>query len=150
MQTEVHSTNELQEVRIPITDREVIMTVSKSTGKKVTASQARTKKVTKPKTSEKTKTKGATKAKADERRVTFACHHPDAREVFLAGEFTDWDACLRPLEKSGEGIWRITVHLLPGRYEYNFIVDGNWIQDMLCAEMVPNPFGTRNSVIVVE
>ena len=46
--------------------------------------------------------------------------------------------------------WKIAIHLLPGRYEYNFVVDGNWVEDMLCSEMVPNPFGTRNSVIVVE
>jgi len=126
------------------------MAVSKSTVKKAVSSQARTKKATKPKTSEKTKTKRSAKAKADERRVTFACHHPDASEVCLAGEFADWDACLMPLEKSGEGIWSITIQLSPGRYEYNFIVDGNWVQDMLCSEMVPNPFGTRNSVIIVE
>ena len=126
------------------------MAVSKSTGKKAVSSQARTKKATKPKPSEKTKSRGAVKAKTAERKVTFACHHPDAREVCLAGEFADWDACLMPLEKSGEGIWSITIHLSPGRYEYNFVVDGNWIEDMLCSEMVSNPFGTRNSVIVVE
>ena len=133
-----------------MTEKEVIMAVSKSTGKKAVSSQTRTEKTTKTKTSEKTKSRGAVKAKADARKVTFACHHPDAREVCLAGEFTDWDACLRPLEKSDEGIWKITIHLLPGRYEYNFVVDGNWVEDMLCSEMVPNPFGTRNSVIVVE
>jgi len=126
------------------------MAVSKSTGKKAVSTQARTKKTTKPKTSEKTKSRGIAKAKTAERKVTFACHHPDAREVCLAGVFTDWDTSSMPLEKSGEGIWSITIHLLPGRYEYNFVVDGNWIQDLLCSEMVPNPFGTRNSVIVVE
>ena len=126
------------------------MAVSKSTGEKATPSRAKAKKTTKPKTSEKTKSRGAVKAKTAERKVTFACHHPDAREVCLAGVFTDWDACLMPLEKSGEGIWSITIQLSPGRYEYNFVVDGNWIEDMLCSEMVSNPFGTRNSVIVVE
>ena len=126
------------------------MAVSKSTGKKAVSTQARTKKTTKPKTSEKTKSRGIAKAKTAERKVTFACHHPDAREVCLAGEFTDWDACLMPLEKSSDGLWSLTIQLLPGRYEYNFIVDGNWVHDMLCSELVPNPFGTHNSVIVVK
>lgn len=133
-----------------MTGRKVIMGVSKSTGKKAVSSQARTKKTAMPKTGEKTKSKRSAKATTAERGVTFACHHPDAREVCLAGEFTNWDACLMPLNKSDEGIWSITIQLLPGRYEYNFIVDGNWVQDMLCSEIVPNPFGTRNSVIVVE
>ena len=126
------------------------MAVSKSTGKKAVSTQARTKKATKPKTGKETKTKVSAKAKADERRITFVYHHPDAREVCLAGEFTDWDACLMPLEKSSDGLWSLTIQLLPGRYEYNFIVDGNWVHDMLCSELVPNPFGTRNSVIVGE
>jgi 1,4-alpha-glucan branching enzyme len=107
-------------------EREVIMAVSKSTGKKAASSQAKVKKTTKPKTSEKTKTKGAAKAKTGERQVTFVCNSPHARDVSLAGEFAGWDACLMPLEKSDEGIWSITIQLLPGRYEYNFIVDGNW------------------------
>jgi 1,4-alpha-glucan branching enzyme len=126
------------------------MAVSKSKGKKVVPSQARTKKTAKPKTGEKAKTRGSAKAGAGERRVTFACHHPDALAVCVAGEFTGWDTCLIPLERSSEGIWSITIGLLPGRYEYNFVVDGDWVRDMLCSEMVPNPFGTHNSVIVVE
>jgi len=39
---------------------------------------------------------------------------------------------------------------IDGDKKDDFIVDGNWVQDMLCSEMVPNPFGTLNSVIVVE
>jgi len=126
------------------------MAVSKTAGKKATPSQAKEKKTTKTKTGEKTKTKGAAKAGAGERRVTFACHYPDAREVSLAAEFTGWDACLMPLQKSDEGIWSITIELLPGRYQYNFVVDGSWVRDMCCSEVVPNPFGTQNSVIVVD
>jgi Glycogen recognition site of AMP-activated protein kinase len=40
--------------------------------------------------------------------------------------------------------------LEPGTYEYCFVVDGKWIPDPLAKEMVPNPFGSRNSVITVQ
>jgi hypothetical protein len=40
------------------------------------------------------------------------------------------------------------VSLPPGRYEYKFIVDGEWVEDPK-ADSVPNEFGSRNSVIHV-
>jgi hypothetical protein len=37
----------------------------------------------------------------------------------------------------------------PGRHEYLFVVDGQWVPDPKAPETVPNPFGGRNSVLVV-
>ncbi len=39
--------------------------------------------------------------------------------------------------------------LLPGRYEYKFVVDGHWIPDPNALENVLNPHGTLNSVMEV-
>jgi len=39
--------------------------------------------------------------------------------------------------------------LTPGRYEYRFLVDGQWRNDPECAECVANPFGSENCVIHV-
>ena len=94
--------------------------------------------------------KKAIKTKTSERNVKFALSSPAAGEVLLSGEFNNWDICSIPLKKSNKGIWSTNVRLLPGRYEYNFIVDGNWVQDTSSIEMVTNPFGTQNSVIMVK
>jgi len=37
----------------------------------------------------------------------------------------------------------------PGRYEYLFVVDGQWLPDPNAKESVANPFGGRNSVLRV-
>ena len=94
--------------------------------------------------------KKAIKTKTSQRNVKFALSSPAAGEVLLAGEFNNWDNWSIPLKKSNDGIWSINIRLLPGRYEYNFIVDGNWVQDTSSPEMVTNPFGTQNSVIIIE
>ena len=53
------------------------------------------------------------------------------------------------MKKDAQGNWSTTVDLKPGRYEYRFVVDGNWENDQDNNEIVPNPFGTFNNVIVV-
>jgi len=41
------------------------------------------------------------------------------------------------------------VWLPAGRYEYRFVVDGQWISDPRAKECVQNAFGSTNSVLVV-
>lgn len=94
--------------------------------------------------------KKAIKAKTSERNVKFALSSPAAGEVFLAGEFNNWDTRSIAMKRSNNEIWNTSIRLLPGRYEFNFIVDGNWVQDTSSYEIVPNPFGTRNCVIIIE
>jgi 1,4-alpha-glucan branching enzyme len=88
--------------------------------------------------------------KPGKRWVEFSFHFPEAKEVFLAGDFNSWDFRSFHLEKDGNGDWEAKLNLLPGRYEYKLLVDGSWVQDFECAEMVPNPFGTNNCVLRVE
>jgi 1,4-alpha-glucan branching enzyme len=76
---------------------------------------------------------------------------PDASSVCVAGQFNDWDPKDIPLEKGGDGIWRVTLRLEPGTYEYKFIVDGtDWIEDPSNPDKVPDPYGGNNSLLTVE
>jgi 1,4-alpha-glucan branching enzyme len=104
------------------------------------------------KAGKKTQPKGkkASHAGTAGRKVKFTFNGPAEGEVYLAGVFNDWDVRSIPLHKSDEGTWIAFLELLPGRYEYNFVVDGNWTEDASCSELVPNCFGSRNSVIVIE
>ena len=53
------------------------------------------------------------------------------------------------MRRHSDGHWETTVDLAPGRYEYKFVRDGEWIPDLLAHENVWNQHGTLNSVVEV-
>ena len=67
----------------------------------------------------------------------------------VAGTFNDWTPGVNPLSNFGGGKWARKMTLAPGRYEYRFVVDGEWVSDPKAQEAAPNPFGTVNSVLTV-
>jgi 1,4-alpha-glucan branching enzyme len=81
--------------------------------------------------------------------VRFEFTHPTATTVCVAGTFNDWDAEAKPMHSVGDGRWLKETVLPPGTYEYRLVVDGQWIDDPLAKETVPNPFGGRNSILKV-
>jgi len=89
---------------------------------------------------------GKTKTK----KVQFEFLAPEAQEVYLAGDFNNWDSSANPMKKDRKGIWKATVSLKPGRYECRFLVDGNWVNDPACSCCVANEFGSQNCVKIVE
>lgn len=72
-----------------------------------------------------------------------------AQRVSLCGDFNGWLPDATPMELCKDGHWETTVELAPGRYEYKFVRDGEWMPDLLALENVLNPHGTLNSVIHV-
>jgi len=79
----------------------------------------------------------------------FELHAPGADRVELLGTFNEWkmgDIVLDGPDASGH--WTATVELLPGRYEYVFLVDGErWIADPRGALHRPDGFGHVNTVL---
>ena len=84
-----------------------------------------------------------------EKPVEFILNHPQAQSVAVAGTFNDWHVSRTPMSPGTAGNWKATVWLPAGRYEYRFIVDGQWISDPRARECVQNTFGSTNSVLVV-
>jgi 1,4-alpha-glucan branching enzyme len=84
------------------------------------------------------------------KKVQFEFLAPEAHEVFVAGEFNYWDARANPLKKDKDGMWKLALRLMPGRYEYRFLTDGNWENGRTCSGCVPNNFGSQNCVRFVE
>lgn len=74
---------------------------------------------------------------------------PGARQVFVAGSFNEWKPDRTPLLHRGNGHWVGDLAVGAGRYEYLFVVDGQWLTDPNAKESVQNPFGGKNSVLVV-
>jgi hypothetical protein len=83
------------------------------------------------------------------RKVWFRLSAPAANRVCVAGTFNEWNPTATPLVKGKEGEWRADQELVPGEYEYRFVVDGTWQEDPDAKRAIPNPFGSRNSILHV-
>jgi 1,4-alpha-glucan branching enzyme len=99
-----------------------------------------------------TKKKGSKKEKkiSEVREVEFSFNGPEATKVFLAGDFNDWDSRSLPMKRYKSGTWRVKTKLSPGRYEYKFLKDNLWVEELMSGEKVANSFGTQNLVTWVE
>ena len=72
-----------------------------------------------------------------------------ARRVAIAGSFNDWRPAATPMVPLGRGWWVKGLTLPPGRYQYRFVVDGQWVPDPNATATEPGPDGRDNSVLVV-
>lgn len=79
----------------------------------------------------------------------FKFYAPQAKKVSVAGSFNKWNAKTLSARKDSQGNWTANVKLKPGKYEYKFVVDGNWVNDPRCQACVPNGFGSQNCVLEV-
>jgi 1,4-alpha-glucan branching enzyme len=90
-------------------------------------------------------------------QTVFSLCASHATSVFLAGTFNGWNPRATPMRKYGDCEWRAALELPPGRYEYKFVVDGQWCCRRDCHDRaypgpgcVTNEYGTFNLVIEVE
>jgi 1,4-alpha-glucan branching enzyme len=83
-------------------------------------------------------------------KTEFRLSAAHAGSVFITGDFNQWNLSAQPLQQDKKGVWRISFVLGPGRYEYRFLVDGEWQNDPNCSSYVENRFGTLNCLRVVE
>jgi 1,4-alpha-glucan branching enzyme len=86
------------------------------------------------------------KEKLAEKTVEFTFNAPDAKEVFLAGEFNHWDTRSLPMKKDKKGVWKMKIKLPTGRYEYKFIADNVWVEHLPGVERSSNPLGSQNFI----
>jgi len=83
------------------------------------------------------------------RRVAITVKAPEAKEVCVTGDFTDWSEQGIRLSHDGGGRWRTVLTLEPGDHQYRLRVDGAWKDHAEVAQRVTNPFGTENCVLKV-
>jgi len=75
---------------------------------------------------------------------------PQAKKVTVAGSFNNWDTKELSAKKDSKGNWIAKMSLKPGKYEYKFFVDGNWMNDPKCSGCVSNSYGTQNCIIDIK
>jgi 1,4-alpha-glucan branching enzyme len=95
------------------------------------------------------KHRGAVAAAPRAKHHTVRLETPGATSVAITGTFCDWSPEGHPLNRDSHGVWKAVLTLPPGRYEYRFLVDGQWENDPACTERVPSPFGSENCVFVM-
>ncbi len=49
---------------------------------------------------------------------------PNAKAVYLKGAFLVHQNGRKAMVQDDDGVWRLSVSLLPGTYRYSFLVDG--------------------------
>lgn len=82
--------------------------------------------------------------------VEFTLEAPNAGEVSVAGDFTDWAPSVELHDHDGDGVWSGRVPLQPGIHEYMFVVDGQrWVTDPHAERYTRDGFGNRNAVLTV-
>lgn len=92
---------------------------------------------------------GATSATGRVVAVRFQLAMSQARQVNLAGDFTQWRPRI-PLKRNADGTWTAEFPLPPGDYEYIFVVDGDrWVADPRAGRYRDDGFGNRNAVLTV-
>ncbi len=83
------------------------------------------------------------------KRVVFTLNEPSASEVCIVGDFNGWSPSKHKMKEKQNGIWEKTIVVPSGRYEYKFVVNGEWQNDPGNDQLVPNTYGSMNNVLVV-
>jgi chromosome partitioning protein len=83
------------------------------------------------------------------REIVFSISAPQAKDVYLAGDFNNWQTDESSRMVQEDGIWKKKLSLGFGRYQYRFVIDGNWIEDPNNPIKEANPFGQMNSLLEI-
>lgn len=79
---------------------------------------------------------------------TFDPEGVDYSIVQIKGEMNSWNPSATVLEKEGD-VWKTSMLISDGIYQYLFVVDGNEMLDKSNPESVSNGIGGRNSLLTV-
>lgn len=82
--------------------------------------------------------------------VVFSISAPEAKEVYVAGDFNDWKLDDNSRMVMCGGRWEKRMKLLFGQYHYRFVIDGKWTEDPNNSIKEMNPYGEMNSLIEVK
>lgn len=79
----------------------------------------------------------------------FSLRAPEAKTVFIAGDFNGWALDDASRMQQENGTWKKKVNLSPGKYHYRFVIDGVWAEDENNPVKEKNPYGSTDSLIEI-
>ena len=80
--------------------------------------------------------------------LRFSAQWSESGPVQVAGEFNGWNPTATFMTKEADE-WTTTLKLEPGRYPYQFVVDGKWMLDPANPDSMDNNAGGFNSILQV-
>ena len=84
-------------------------------------------------------------------KVTFKYMAPDADSISLAGSFNEWNLNANPMIKDANGFWIIELELIPGYYQYKYVINGNdWKVDPMNPIKTEDGLGGENSAFEIK
>ncbi|MBN2830683.1 MAG: AAA family ATPase [Candidatus Omnitrophica bacterium] len=81
--------------------------------------------------------------------IIFSVFAPEARDVYLVGEFNSWQINDSARMMQNNGTWSKKINLNSGKYRYRFVIDGNWIEDVSNPLKEVNPYGSVDSLVEI-
>ena len=81
--------------------------------------------------------------------INFYCTAPNAKEVFLIGDFNKWNPTANPMEKKVDGTWFLQLPLKHGHHHYMFLIDGVSTLDPRATGVGRNEKNERVSLVAV-
>ena len=82
--------------------------------------------------------------------VEFRFFRPEAVQVYITGDFTDWRTDKLPMQRSADGHWYLGLQLPPGTFRFRYVADGEWYTDYAAFGVQPGEFGMDSIVRVAE
>jgi 1,4-alpha-glucan branching enzyme len=85
----------------------------------------------------------------DNNSYIFYYENGEAEEVYIVGDFNNWNPYSHSLKKNKTGLWEVELDIPPGTYAYRFIVDGVFRPDPLGEIRVSDKFDNELSQITL-
>ncbi len=83
-------------------------------------------------------------------QVTFSVPtEAGGQKAFLVGEFNNWDQHATPMKRAAAGNLAVTLNLPTGKeYRFRYLLnESRWENDAQADRLVPNGFGSEDSVV---
>lgn len=85
--------------------------------------------------------------KSRKEQVSFKIDSTGIEKLEIAGEMSNWAPM--PFKKTADNQWELEFELSAGKYQYQLILDENWILDPWNKVVVDNGIGGQNSLLQV-
>lgn len=82
--------------------------------------------------------------------IVFSLFAPEAKEVYVAGDFNNWKLDENSRMINRNGTWSRKIFLNLGSYHYRFVIDGKWVEDFNNPTRETNPYGELNSLLEIK
>jgi hypothetical protein len=81
------------------------------------------------------------------KKISFRYRDAVSKRVAIVGAFSQWKP--KPMKRGKGATWTVTLNLAPGKYAYNFLVDGKMIRDPSNPRSVSAGRKIKSSLVVV-